>query len=215
VVGVVGDVHHNGLLGNLKRGFYIPQEQWARSYGSPRRSAYLVIRARSDPAALTGSVVGLVRGLDADLPATDIRLLSDVLATATQEQRFTMGLMAGFALLALVLAAVGIYGVISYGVSQRTREIGIRLALGSDVRGVRDLVLRQGMRPAYAGVAIGIVSAAVLTRFLRAILYQVAPLDWVTFLLVPVVLLGVAAVAVLIPATRASRVAPVEALRME
>ncbi|HZH41673.1 MAG TPA: FtsX-like permease family protein, partial [Gemmatimonadales bacterium] len=131
------------------------------------------------------------------------------------EQRFTMGLMAVFALLALTLAAVGIYGVISYSVGQRTREIGIRLALGSDVRGVRDLVLRQGMRPAYWGVALGVTGGVVLTRFLRTILYQVAPLDWVTFLVVPVLLLGVAALAVLIPAVRASRVAPVEALRME
>ncbi|HYK10378.1 MAG TPA: ABC transporter permease [Gemmatimonadales bacterium] len=220
VVGVVGDVHHNGLLGNLKRGFYVPQDQWANSYGPPtspvpRRSAYLVVRSSGAPEDLTGRVVGLIRGLDADLPATDIRLLSDVLATATQEQRFTMGLMAVFALLALTLAAVGIYGVISYSVSQRTREIGIRLALGSDVRGVRDLVLRQGMRPAYLGVLLGLGGAVVLTRFLQAILYQVAPLDWVTFLFVPFVLLAVAAVAVLIPAVRASRVAPVEALRME
>jgi putative ABC transport system permease protein len=215
VVGVVGDVHHNGLLGNLKRGWYIPQDQWARAYPNPRRSAFLVVRTTGNPEALTGSVLGLVRGLDADLPATDIRPLSDVLASATQEQRFTMGLMAAFALLALALAAVGIYGVISYGVTQRTREIGIRLALGSDARGVRDLVLRQGMRPAYLGAALGLVSAAVLTRFLRTILYQVAPLDWMTFLLVPIALLGVAAAAVLIPAVRASRVAPVEALRME
>jgi hypothetical protein len=220
VVGVVGDVHHNGLLGNLKRGFYVPQDQWANSYGPPsppipRRAAYLVIRSSGAPEDLTGRVVSLIRGLDPDLPATDIRQLSDVLAAATQEQRFTMGLMAVFALLALTLAAVGIYGVISYSVTQRTREIGIRLALGSDVRGVRELVLRQGMRPAYWGVALGVAGALVLTRFLRAILYQVAPLDWVTFLLVPVLLLGVAALAVLIPAVRASRVAPVEALRME
>ena len=215
VVGVVGDVHHNGLLGNVKRGWYIPQDQWPRAYGYPRRAAYLVVRAARDPEALVGPVVGLIRRLDGDLPASDIQPLSTVLAAATQEQRFTMGLMASFALLALTLAAVGIYGVISYGVSQRTREIGIRLALGSDVRGVRDLVLRQGMRPAYVGVAVGLAGAVVLTRFLRAILYEVAPIDWVTFLLVPVVLLGVAACAVLIPAMRASRVAPVEALRME
>ena len=215
VVGVVGDVHHNGLLGNLKRGWYIPQDQWSRAYGFPRRSAYLVIRTAGDPGALVGPVAGLIRGLDADLPATDIRPLADVLAAATQEQRFTMGLMAAFALLALTLAAVGIYGVISYGVSQRTREIGIRLALGSDVRGVRDLVLRQGMRPAYLGIGVGLAGAAFLARFLKAILYGVAPLDWLTFLAVPLVLLAVAVVAVLIPATRASRVTPVEALRME
>lgn len=215
VVGVVGDVHHNGLLGNFKRGWYIPQDQWSRAYVNPRRSAYLVVRTAADPQTVVGPVVGLIRGLDPDLPATDIRPLSEVLSQATQEQRFTMGLMAAFALLALTLAAVGMYGVISYGVSQRTREIGIRLALGSDVRGVRDLVLRQGMRPAYLGVGLGLVASALLTRFLRSVLYHVAPLDWVTFVLVPVLLLGVAACAVLIPAVRASRVAPVEALRME
>lgn len=215
VVGVVGDVHHNGLLGNFKRGWYIPQDQWARAYGYPRRAAYLVVRTARNPEALVGPVVGLIHGLDADLPASDIQPLSAAVASATQEQRFTMGLMAAFALLALALAAVGIYGVISYGVTQRTREIGIRLALGSDARGVRDLVVRQGMRPAYLGAALGLASAAVLTRFLRTILYGVAPLDWVTFLVVPIALLGVAAAAVLIPAVRASRVAPVEALRME
>jgi len=215
VVGVVGDVHHNGLLGSFKRGWYIPQDQWSRAWGNPRRSAFAVIRTTGDPLTLAPSVLALVRGLDADLPATDVQPLSVVLASATQEQRFTMGLMATFALLALTLAAVGIYGVISYTVTQRTREIGIRLALGSDVRGVRGLVLRQGMRPAYFGVAVGIGAAALLTRFLRAVLYHVGPLDWVTFLLVPLALLAVAGAAVLIPAVRASRITPVEALRME
>jgi ABC-type antimicrobial peptide transport system permease subunit len=138
-----------------------------------------------------------------------------VLSAATQEQRFTMALMAGFAVLALVLAAVGIYGVISYSVSQRTREIGIRLALGADVAKVRSLVLRQGMAPAVTGIAIGFGLAVLLTRYLRSLLFGVAPLDPLTFATIPVLLLMVAAASVLIPAARASRVAPVEALRGE
>ena len=118
-------------------------------------------------------------------------------------------------MLALVLAAVGIYGVISYSVSQRTREIGIRLALGADVGEVRSLVLRQGMAPAVTGIAIGLGLAIMLTRYLRTLLYGVAPLDPLTFGTIPVLLLMVAVTSVLIPAARASRVAPVEALRGE
>ena len=215
VVAVVGDVRHNGLLGAPKRGWYIPQDQWSRSYGGPRRAMTLVIRTTGDPLAMVGPVRGIVRDLDPDLPLTEVRPLSAVLAAATQEQRFVMALMGVFALLALALAAVGLYGVIAYAVSRRTREIGIRLALGSDARRVRALVLRQGMRPAYAGVALGLGGAALLTRFLRTLLYGVAPIDGATFLLVPLVLLLVAALAVLVPARRASRVEPVEALRAE
>ncbi|HEY2824307.1 MAG TPA: ABC transporter permease [Gemmatimonadales bacterium] len=215
VVGVVGDVHHNGVLGAVKRGWYIPQDQWSRSYGRPRRAAYLVVRASGNVGVLAAPILGLVRDLDPDLPATDIQPMSAVVAAATQEQRFTMMLMGAFALLALTLAAVGLYGVISYIVSQRTREIGIRLALGSDVGSVRWLVLRQGMQPALLGVALGLGAAIVLARSLRSVLYGVAPLDGVTFLVAPIVLIVVAAAAVLIPAVRASRVAPIEALQAD
>jgi putative ABC transport system permease protein len=110
---------------------------------------------------------------------------------------------------------VGIYGVISYSVSQRTKEIGIRIALGADVRSVRTLVLRQGMVPALAGVGVGLVTAAALSRFLVTLLYGVAPIDAATFTIIPLVLLTVAAGSVFIPAARAARVEPVEALRAE
>jgi ABC-type antimicrobial peptide transport system permease subunit len=126
-----------------------------------------------------------------------------------------MALMAGFAGLALVLAAVGIYGLISSSVSQRTREIGIRLALGADVGGVRALVLRQGLMPAILGIAIGLGLAVLLTRYLRTLLFGVPPLDPLTFGTIPVLLLVVATASVLLPAVRASRVMPVEALRGE
>ena len=215
VVAVVGDVHHNGLIGAPKRGWYLPQEQWASAYGDPRRAMTLVIRTAGDPRSVAGPVQRIVRGMDADLPLTQITSMSDVLASATQEQRFTMALMVAFAALALVLAAVGIYGVISYSVSRRTREIGIRLALGADVRAVRTLVLRQGMLPALIGIGAGVAAAAVLTRYLGALLYGVAPIDAVTFMSIPVILLLVAAGSVLVPAARASHVEPVEALRAE
>jgi putative ABC transport system permease protein len=213
VVAVIGDVHHNGLLGDFKRGFYIPEDQWSLAYRSPRRAMTLVVRTAGDPRAVLGAVRAAVRRIDAAVPPTDVATMGDVLASATQEQRFTMALMAGFALLALVLAAVGIYGVIAYSVGQRTREIGIRMALGANLGSVRRLVLRQGVLPALLGVGCGVIVSLGLVRFLRGLLYGVAPLDPVTFALTPLLLMAVAAASVLIPAVRASRVDPVEALR--
>ncbi len=215
IVGVIGDVHHNSLTASVKRKWFLPQNQWGTMFRNPRRSMTLVIRSTGDPRDLLGPVGRIVRSIDPDLPITQVATLEDVLAAATQEQRFTMALMAGFAMLALILAAVGIYGVISYSVSQRTREIGIRLALGADIASVRTLVLRQGMLPAGVGIVIGLSAAAFLTRYLRTLLYGVAPLDPATFAIIPVLLLLVAAGSVLIPARRASGVAPVEALRAE
>lgn len=215
IVAVVGNVHHNGLVGPLKRGFYVPIGQWADSYGGAENAMSLVIRTAGETGSLRGPVEHTVHQLDPDLPVTDVRPMTAVLASATAEQRFTMGILAVFAALAVTLAAVGIYGVISFAVSRRTREIGIRLALGSAVGDVRALILRQGMAPVYAGVGLGLAGAVVLSKFLRAILYGVAPLDGITFALSALVLLAVAAIAVLAPALRASRIAPVEALREE
>jgi predicted permease len=215
VIAVVGDVRHNGLIALPKRGFYLPEDQWARAFQSPRRAMTLVVRTASDPHDLVAPIERIVRTMDADVPLTQVTTMSDVLASATQGQRFTMALLALFAALALVLASVGIYGVISYSVSQRTREIGIRIALGADVHRVRALVLRQGMMPAAAGIAVGIIGALGLTRFLGTLLYGVAPIDATTFTIIPLVLLTVAAGSVFIPAARAARVEPVEALRAE
>jgi predicted permease len=215
IVGVIGDVHHNGLTAPVKRKFFIPHNQWGNTFGSPRRAMTLVARTTGDPRLLLGPITAMIRQMDPELPVTRVATIAEVLGVAMQEQRFTVGLMAGFALLALVLAAVGIYGVISYSVSQRTREIGIRLALGADGRAVRSLVLRQGMRPACLGIGAGLVFAILLTRYLQALLYGVAPLDLPTFVVIPLVLLAIATGSVLIPAGRASRVEPVNALRAD
>jgi putative ABC transport system permease protein len=216
VVGVVGDYHHNGLLNPVKRAWYVPHNQWANSTGGrPRRAMTLVVRTAGSPRALLAPVAAIIRRMDRDLPLTQVATMDEVLAAATREQRFTMALMAGFALLALVLAAVGIYGVIAYSVSQRTREIGVRLALGADAGKVRFLVLRQGLAPAAVGIGAGVAAAALFTRYLGSLLYGVAPLDPLTFGTIPLLLLLVAAGSVLIPAARACRVEPVEALRAE
>ncbi|MES2305111.1 MAG: ABC transporter permease [Gemmatimonadota bacterium] len=215
IVGVVGNYHHNGLTATFKRAFFIPAEQWSNSYGQPRRAMTLIVRSSGNPKELIGPIAAIAKRLAPDVPVTQITTMDDVLSAATQEQRFTMALMAGFALLALVLAAVGIYGVISYSVSQRTREIGIRLALGADVDSVRGLVLRQGMAPAVVGIGVGLACALLLTRYLGSLLYGVAPIDAFTFATIPLLLLLVAAGSVLLPAMRASRVEPVEALRGE
>ncbi len=215
VVGIVGDYHHNGLTTAVKRAWFIPENQWANSYGNPRLAMSLVVRTRANPGPLAAPIAAIVKRLDPDLPLTQVQSLDAVIGQAVQEQRFTMTLMAGFALLAMILAVVGVYGVISYTVSQRRREIGIRLALGAEPAQVRALVLRQGMAPAAVGIATGLLLALLLSRYLRSLLYDVAPVDPVTFGVVPVVLLVVATGSVFFPAARASRVDPVEALRDE
>jgi putative ABC transport system permease protein len=215
IVGIIGDVHHNGLTTPVKRKWFVPHNQWGNLFGSPRRAMTLVARTPNDPRRLLAPVSTIIRQMDPDLPITQVTTMAEVLATATQEQRFTMMLMAGFAALALILAAVGIYGVISYAVSQRTREVGIRLALGADRATVLKLLLRQGMTPAAVGIGAGLVIAMVLTRYLGALLYGVAPRDLLTFTSIPALLLVVAIGSVCIPALRASRVEPVEALRVD
>lgn len=215
IVAVVGDTRHHGLLGPVKREWFVPHAQFANSWGSARRAMTLVVRTSGDPMRLLAPVTRAIADLDPDLPLSHVAAMDEVLAGAVREQRFTATLMAGFAVLALLLSAIGVYAVIAYSVSQRTREIGIRLALGADGRLVRRMVVTQGLRPALLGIVAGLAGAAALSRFLGALLYEVRALDPATFLLVPLALLLVALVSSLLPATRATRVDPALALRTD
>jgi predicted permease len=216
VVGVVADERHNGVTGVVKEKFYIPHSQWhVVTGGNLIRGVFLTVRTTGDPLASAGAVRDQVRQLDAQLPVANIRPMRDVVATSLATPRLTGFLLATFAAVALALAAVGIYGVLAYLVSQRTHEIGIRLAIGADRRQVLRMILEQGLRLALAGIVVGVIAAFGLTRLMASLLYQVTPADPVTFAAVPAILALVALAASYLPARRATRVSPVIALRMD
>ena len=215
VVGVVADVRHNGITDVVKEKFYVPHTQWNTAVGFPIRGMTLVIRAGGDPWALVGPTRQAVRSLDPSLPVANIRLMDDVVGAALSTPRFTGILLGSFAVLALLLSAIGIYGVLSYLVSRRTREIGIRVAIGAGRAEVLRLILRNGISLALAGVAIGIGFALWASRLMSGLLHDVRPGDPVTFTAVGLLLTGVALIASLVPAWRATRVDPVVALKTE
>lgn len=183
--------------------------------GNLIRNAFLVVRATGDLATLAGPLRQTVRQLDPTLPVAAPRPMTDVVATALATPRLTGFLLGSFAAIALALAAVGLYGLLSYLVARRTHEIGIRMAMGAERRQVLGLVLGHGLALALGGIGLGVVAAFGATRLMRSLLYEVGPTDPVTFLAVPLALLAVAAVASLVPAARATRVSPVVALRVE
>jgi putative ABC transport system permease protein len=156
-----------------------------------------------------------VLSIDKDQPVSDIMTMDQRLAKSVASSRFVMLLLGGFSILALGLAAVGIYGVMSYLVTQRTQEIGVRMALGAQKRDVLKLVVGKGMVLAIVGLAIGLVASLALTRLMRSLLFEVTPTDWLTFVITSVVLLTVALLACYIPARRATKVDPLVALRYE
>lgn len=216
VIGMVADERHNGVTGVVKEKFYVPHPQWhLATTGSLVRGGFLVIRTSGDPMRLAGAVRAEVRSLDPNLPVANIRPMTDVVSTALAMPRLTGFLMGTFAAIALTLAAVGIYGVLSYLVARRTHEIGIRLAVGADRSQVLGLVLTQGLTLAGSGIVMGIVAALLLTRVMQSLLYQVRPGDPITFAVVTLVLVVVALLASALPAYRATRVSPLVALRTE
>jgi putative ABC transport system permease protein len=217
VVGVVKDVRHNGLTDVVKEKFYIPHTQWHRSLGNANliRGMTLVVRTGGTPSALTSQVKDAIRQLDPNLPVADVRTMEDVVGGAMSTPRFTSVLLSIFAILALTLSAVGIYGVLSYVVSRRTREIGIRVAIGAGRIQVLRMVLNSGVSLALVGIAAGLVLAFGVTRLLRGLLHGVTAADPATFVVVAVLLTAVAALASVVPAWRASRVDPVIALKSE
>ncbi len=216
VVGIVADERHNGVTGMVKGKFYIPHSQWhVVTGGNLVRNAFVVVRTTGDPMALAGPVRGEVRGLDPTVPVANVRPMTEVVATALATPRLTGFLLGAFAVVALVLAAVGIYGVLSYLVSRRTHEIGIRLAIGAGRTQVMGLILGHGLRLTAAGLAMGLAGAFALARLMQSVLYDVRPTDPGTYVAVVLVLAAAALLASALPALRAVRVDPVSALRSE
>jgi putative ABC transport system permease protein len=215
VVGIVADVRHNGLTDVVKEKFYIPHTQWHVSVGNPLRAMTLVVKGESDPRALVAPVRQIVREMDPGLPIAEVRSMDEIVAATLSTPRFTGMLLAIFAALALALSAIGIYGVLSYLVSRRTRELGIRVALGADRGQVLRLVLGRAVALALAGVILGLGAAGPLASLLSSLLHDVTPADPATYAAVAVGLTAVAMFASLVPAWRATRVDPVKALKAE
>ncbi len=209
IVGVVGDLKHFSLDSEAVPEMYLPHAQ------QPWTGMTVVARSSMDPLQLTAAMRSQVLSLDRDQPISDVRTMNEVVARSIAQQRFYMLLLALFAVMALVLAAVGIFGVMSYSVSERTREIGIRMALGAQTRDVLRYVVGQGMMLTLAGVVIGLVGSFLLTRFMTRMLYEVDAFDPVTFAVISLLLSLVALLACYVPARRATKVDPMVALRYE
>jgi putative ABC transport system permease protein len=209
VVGVVGDVKHNGLDRDPSPAFYRPHQQ------HPRGDMTLVVRTQADPMTLANSVRNQVREMDKDLPIQNLREYTYFVAKSVAQRRFAMSLLAIFAAIALALALFGIYGVLSYSVGQRNKELAIRQALGARPRDVLALVVRQGMYLVLVGIIIGLAAAFGVTRVMKNMLYEIEPLDLTTFATVSFLIASVAALACYLPARRASRADPMVALRNE
>jgi len=210
VVGVVKDVRQFELTAEPRPQMYLSYRQAA--FFAPRD---LVVKTDVDPASLATTVRKAVWDVDKDQPVSNIRTMEEILADSIARQRFSMLLLAIFAGVALVLAGVGIYGVMSYSVAQRTREIGIRMALGAQTSAVLKLAVGYGMKLVIVGIVIGLIAAFALTRLMATLLFGVTATDPTTFTLISLLLVSVAALASYIPARRATKVDPMIALRYE
>ena len=209
VVGVVGDVREFGLAEPAIPEAYYPESQQTYS------GLVLAVRTANDPQSQVPAIRRALHELDKDLPWYEVQALPALVSDSSREKRFVALLLALFAAVALTLASVGIYGVVSYSVSQRTREIGIRMAFGAEVRAVLGMVLREGLRLVIIGVGVGLLGAWALSRYLSSILYAVRGTDSETYILAALLMAGVALVACLVPARRAAKVDPMVALRYE
>jgi predicted lysophospholipase L1 biosynthesis ABC-type transport system permease subunit len=208
VVGVVGDVRHIALEQGSGSEMYLPIRQ-----GSDYASVDLVVRSTLPPSGLAATVRAALKPIEPNLPSNEFRTLQQLVDKAVSPRRFVVLLLAGFAGFALILASLGIYGVISYSVNQRTQEIGIRMALGASARDLQSRIILQTLGLAAIGMLLGAVVSWILARTISGLLYGVTSTDPVTFGGMVVVLTGVAAVAGYLPARRASRIDPMLALR--
>ena len=217
IIGVVGSLREYGLNEAPVETVYYPMQPQASFDGQVQipRSFTLLVRTTGDPGRLAGPVRDAVWSLDPDLPLAQVRSMEEVVERSMVRTTFTMLLLVIAGAVALLLGAVGIYGVISYVVSQRTREIGVRMALGAGKRDISRMVLREGLGLALLGIALGLAAAFALTRFMKALLFEVSPADPLTFAAVPALLALIALFACWLPAQRAAGVPPLEAIRSE
>jgi predicted permease len=221
IVGVVSDVHDESLTKPAEEMVYLPVVDVVQpSPGSPdtvvaENTMTLTLRTGGVPSTVVPAIRREFWAMDRNLPLVNVRELSDVVSSAMARTTFTLIMIGAAAGVALLLGAIGIFGVISYMVSLRTREIGVRMALGAQSSQVRRMVVRQGLVLATLGVAIGLAGALALARLIRSLLYGIAPHDPVTLTVVTLSLLAVAALASWLPALRAARIDPIEALRRE
>lgn len=218
IIGVVGDTHEGGLAHDPGQMMIVPQAQVTDGLTAlnarilPMRWA---VRTRGDPRMLTGAITEQLRQASGGFAVTQVRTMDEMVSTSTARQSFNMMLLTIFGGIALVLAAIGIYGLMAYSVAQRTQEMGIRMALGADRTAIRKLVVWHGMKLAIVGVMLGIGAAFGLTRLMASLLFGVKAWDPIVFVTVPLILSAVALLAVWLPAVRASRMDPMKALRVE
>ncbi len=216
IIGIVRNVQHNGLDAEVKTQMYMAHEQfrfWGS--GSPVYAMNVVVRAAGEPAALTGVVRRTIRSLDPTLPMSAFRVMEDVVSASVSQPRLVMWLLLAFSGLAVLLAAVGIYGILAYAVSERTQEFGIRMALGASSAEVAMLVVKGGIVLVGVGLAMGLTGALLVTRLVQSLLYQVSASDPGTLIGVSLVLGAVALIACYVPARRATRVDPMVSLRAD
>jgi putative ABC transport system permease protein len=209
IVGVVGRIKQDALDADSRIAMYLAHTQF------PTRSMNVVLETAADPSSLAAPAMAEIRRMDPDLPVYNVRTMAQRVNESLARRRFAMLLMTLFAGLGLGLATVGVYGVIAYLVSQGTREIGIRIAVGATPHGILMLIVRHGMMLAVLGVSIGLAGAITVTRFMRRLLFQVDALDPATFAAVALLLTLIALAASVVPARRAARTDPIQSLRSE